>query len=90
VNLIGRLRVQGNRFLFYLILFLSVALQAARFSCALRFSEGLAALRLEYQAKQENEHPSTAGGKWGSINRKAKLLLPLVFEEAKISENGRA
>jgi hypothetical protein len=42
------------------------------------------------QAKQENERASTAGGKWGYISRKAKLLIPLVFEEEKSFENGRA
>jgi hypothetical protein len=76
--------------LFSLIPFLSGPVQAARFSYALRFSEGLAAVCSGCQAKQENERASTAGGKWRCINRKAKLLLSLVFEEGKSFENGRA
>ena len=80
----------GSWLLFSLILFLSGPVEEARFSYVPPFSEGVAAVCLGCQAKQEGEHLFMAGGRWGYINRKGELLIPPAFEEAKSFDKGRA
>ncbi len=62
----------------------------ARFSFALPFSEGLAAVCADCKEVPEGEHKAMRGGKWGYINRQGALVIPAQFEEAGSFEKGRA
>lgn len=63
---------------------------SARYSFALLFSEGLAAVCEGCKEVPEGEHRVMRGGRWGYINRQGTLVIPTQHEEAGSFQQGRA
>jgi hypothetical protein len=61
-----------------------------RFTYALPFSEGRAAVCEGCAETPEGEHRAVRGGRWGFINRRGRLVVPLQFDEVRSFQNGRA
>ncbi len=61
-----------------------------RYSFALPFSEGLAAVCEGCTEQPDGEHTKLAGGRWGFIDRRGTLVIPARFDEAAAFEHGRA
>jgi hypothetical protein len=62
----------------------------ARYSFALPFSEGRAAVCDGCVEVSEGEHRTLRGGRWGFIDRDGRLVVPLEFEAAESFEKGKA
>jgi len=62
----------------------------AKYAFARPFSEGLAAVCDSCKEVLEAEHTAVTGGKWGFINTRGDLVIPLQFEDAGSFENGKA
>lgn len=60
------------------------------YAYAMPFSEGLAAVCEGCIEMLQGEHRAIKGGKWGFIDRRGVLVVPLQFLEAGSFKNGRA
>ncbi len=63
---------------------------AANYEFALPFSEGLAAVCEGCKKEAMGEHYRMAGGKWGYINHKGEIAIPLQYDEAETFEANKA
>jgi hypothetical protein len=63
---------------------------AAKYEFALPFSEGLAAVCQGCKKEAMGEHYRMAGGKWGYINHKGEIAIPLQYDEAESFDKSRA
>jgi hypothetical protein len=62
----------------------------AKYEFALPFSEGLAAVCEGCKKEAMGEHYRMAGGKWGYINHKGEIPIPLQYDEAESFEKNKA
>ncbi len=62
----------------------------ANYEFALPFSEGLAAVCQGCQKEAMGEHYRMAGGKWGFVNHKGEIAIPLQYDEAETFEANKA
>ena len=63
---------------------------AAKYDFAYPFSEGLAAVCIGCEKIPSGEHSYVSNGKWGFVDKKGKLAIDLIFQEARSFVNKKA
>ncbi len=61
-----------------------------RFDFATPFSESPAGVCAGCEKRWHGEHAVWAGGRWGYIDRAGKAAVPMIYDEIRPFENGRA